>query len=198
MVEKDNSKLPEKLKCKLYPVVLELFSQKDFHQVNMREISKISKTSTTTLYRYFPSKERLFFTVLDEKISEIAQIVEAHIKGLESTKEIFRKLFWVTMNYYDENQGVAVAAFITVPMSTWMGENSYIREDVKKILMDVVKHGLEKNELDPSIKLQQYADLYYMYCYRQIHLWYYHGKRWKLVESIPRFFDLFWKTIAAS
>ncbi len=188
--------IPEKQKKRLYPVVLDLFSKKDFHLVNIREISKVSGLSTTTIYRYFPSKEKLFFTILDEKISEIAVVAKEHIKGIESTKEIFRKLFWVTMDYYDNNPGVAVSAFITVPMGTWMKEESYIRKDVNRILETVLKHGLEKNELDPSIKLESYMDLYYMNCYRQIHRWYYYGMKGKLTDSIPDFFEIVWKSVA--
>jgi len=57
-------------------------------------------------------------------------------------------------------------------------------------------HGREKGVLDPALGPEHYIDLYYMYCYRQIHLWYYHGMKWKLVDSIPRFFDVFWKTVS--
>ncbi|HPQ28958.1 MAG TPA: hypothetical protein PLQ82_10810 [Desulfobacteraceae bacterium] len=38
--------LPEKLKNRLYPAVLELFSDNDFHQVNMREIYNIWQRAT--------------------------------------------------------------------------------------------------------------------------------------------------------
>jgi AcrR family transcriptional regulator len=102
--------LPEKLRSRLYPVVLDLFSRKDFHQVNMREICKRSGLSLSTVYKYFPSKEALLFTILDRKISEIGVLMKTHLEGLESTKEIFRKVFWVTMDYYDKNPGVAITA----------------------------------------------------------------------------------------
>ena len=46
-----------KMKEKLYPAVLDLFSGKDFHQVNLREIYKKSGMSPSTIYKYFPSKE---------------------------------------------------------------------------------------------------------------------------------------------
>ena len=105
------------------------FSTKDFHRVSMREISKSSGLSTTTLYRYYPSKENLLFTVLDEKIGLLADKVRLHIQGLESTREMFRKLFWVTLDHYDKNPGLAVAIFITAPTLSWIGEESYIRKD---------------------------------------------------------------------
>lgn len=186
---------PEKLKQRLYPVVLELFADSDFHQVNIREIYKKSGISPSTIYRYFPSKEDLLFTILDEKIGEIGVLVREHIKGIESAREILRKIFWVTMDYYDRNPGVAVTAFITVPMRAWMKERSYRREDASVILAEVVKRARERGEIDPSIRTSQILDQYYMHCYRQIHLWYFNGMTTRLVDRIPVFFDVFWKTL---
>lgn len=195
-VRKPPSPLPEKLKQRLYPAVLELFAENDFHNVNIREIYRKSGISPSTIYRYFKSKEDLLFSILDEKISEIGVLVREHIKGIESTREILRKIFWVTMDYYDRNPGVAVTAFITVPMRTWMKEQSYRRDDASAIIEEVVKRARERGDIDPSIRESQILDLYYMYCYRQIHLWYFNGMTTRLVDRIPAFFDILWKTLS--
>ena len=189
--------LPEKLKNRLYPVVLDLFSRKDFHQVNMREICKLSGLSPSTVYKYFPSKEALLFTIMDQKISEIGVIMKRHIEGLESTREIFRKVFWVTMDYYDKNPGVAITAFITVPMRSWMRESSFVRTDASEIIAKITKYGHDRKEIDPALSPSQIMSLYYMFCHRQIQLWHFHGKKWTLVETVPRFFSLFWKAVSA-
>lgn len=188
--------LPEKLRDRLYPVVLDLFSRKDFHHVNMREICRLSGLSPSTVYKYFTSKESLLFTVLDHKISEIGELMKLHLGGLENTKEIFRKVFWVTMDYYDKNPGVAITAFITVPMRSWMREASYKRKDALEIMTRITHHGHERKEIDPALGPNQIMGLYYMFCHRQIQLWYYHGMKWRLVDTIPRFFDLFWKSVS--
>lgn len=190
------SAFPEKLKHRLYPAVLELFADNDFHRVNIREIYRTSGISPSTIYRYFPSKEDLLFAILDEKIGEIGVLVREHVKGIESAREILRKIFWVTMDYYDRNPGVAVTAFITVPMRAWMKERSYRREDASTILAGVVKRARERGEIDPAIRTSQILDQYYMHCYRQIHLWYFNGMTTKLVDRIPVFFDVLWKTLS--
>ena len=92
--------VPEKLKQRLYPAVLELFSDYDFHRVNIREISKRTGVSSGTIYRYFSSKEALIFTILDEQISGISRRISRHITGMADIREIFRKVFWVTMDFY--------------------------------------------------------------------------------------------------
>lgn len=195
VIAKKNA-LSDKNKQRLYPVVLDLFSKKDFHQVNIREIYKLSGLSPSTIYRYFTSKEDLLFTILDEKIIEIRELIKDHIRGLDSTKEIFRKVFWVTLDYYDNNPGVAITAFITVPMRAWMREDTYTTPEILDILNIILEHGRKNGEIDPSITPQMARDLYYMFSHRQIYVWYYHQMKWKLVDTIPRFFDQFWKIMS--
>lgn len=195
--DNESSELPEKHKTRLYPVVLELFSKKDFHKVSIREISKISGISTTTLYRYYPSKEKLLFSILDERLRELSSTIKLHIQGLESTKEMFRKLFWVTLNHYDKNPGLAVATFMTVPTRSWMQEETYHLKDAYKIIVEIINHGRNSDEIDSNISNEQIIDLYFMYCNRQIHRWCYHNNTSQLADSMGQFFDVFWKTVSA-
>lgn len=188
--------IPLKIRDRLYPAVLDLFSRNDFHRVNLREISRQSGVSTGTIYKYFSSKEDILFTILDGKISEIGSLVQEHVAGIENTKEIFRKVFQVTMDFYDRNPGVAITAFITVPMRTWMQENSYRRDREQKLMVRTLAKARKRGDFDTSIDDRHISDLYYMFCYRHIHSWYYHGMRWGLAESVPDFFELFWKVMA--
>jgi AcrR family transcriptional regulator len=187
--------IPDKIRGRLYPTVLELFSERDFHRVNLREISRRSGVSTGTIYKYFSSKEELLFTILDEKIGEISRLIREHIAGIESTQEVFRKAFYVVMDYYDRNPGVAITAFITVPMRTWMEEESYRREEEISLLHEVMEKARLRGDFDTSVKNRQVSDLFYMFCYRHIHSWYYHGMKWSLADKISDFFDLFWRIV---
>lgn len=186
-------KIPEKLKQRLYPAVLELFSDYDFHRVNIREISKRTGVSSGTIYKYFRSKENLIFTILDEQIAQISVLISYHINGMADIKEIFRKVFWVTMDFYDHNPGVAVTAFITVPMRTWMQDGSYKKQYDLSILKQHLDLARNKGEIDPDISNRQVLDAYYMVCYRYIHNWYYAGMNYRLTEKLDEYFKLFWK-----
>ncbi|MCC5859301.1 MAG: TetR/AcrR family transcriptional regulator [Ectothiorhodospiraceae bacterium] len=182
---------------RLYPAVLAAFAENDFHKVNIRQIYRESGISPSTIYKYYPSKEALLFAAIDYNIAQIAREVTVHIQGMEDTREILRKVFWVTLNYYDQNQDVAIAAFITIPLRSWMKEPSYIRHDSHVIIRDVYAHGLQRGELDPALSASDCSDQYFMYCYRQIHKWYFHGRSWRLVDKVPEFFPIFWKTVSA-
>lgn len=187
--------LPDKIKQRLYPVVLDLFSRRDFHQVNLRDISHQTGISTGTIYKYFSSKEDLLFSILDEKMSELPGLFAAQVQGLDDTAEIFRKIIWVSMDFYERNPAVAITAFITVPTRTWMQEHSYRREDVKTILRELVEHGKARGDIDTSVTPRIIEMMYYMFCYRHIHTWYYHGMKWKLTDRIGEIFDLLWKAV---
>lgn len=191
-----SGEMTDKLKQRLYPVVLEQFADNDFHRVNIRDICRLSGVSASTIYRYHPSKEALLFAILDEHLSELAGLVREHIRGLESSREILRNIFWVTMDYYDQRQGLAVTAFITLPMRAWMREDVFARRDAYEVIKGVVAHGRERGDLDPAISPSQMMDLYYMHCHRHIQMWYFRGRETALTAGLDKFFGIFWKTVA--
>ena len=188
--------LSDKQKAKLYPVVLELFSTRDFHQVTIRDISRLSGISTTTVYRHFTSKEKLLFSILNEKLSELVGLVSLHIQGLESTKEMFRKLFWVTLNHYDSNPGMAVACYVTAPTHAWMEDGTYRLKHAYELINGIILYGRNSGEIDPDITNEQIIDLYFMYCHRQVQRWCFRRKTNNLADSVSLFFDVFWKTVS--
>lgn len=191
---RDGAQIPAKQKERLYPAVLELFSGSDFHQVNMRTVSRVSGVSIGTIYRYFSSKEDLLFSILNEHLSELVELMYLHVKGMKSFKEIFRKLLWVTMDFYDNRPGLAITAFITVPTRTWMQDEGF--KVHKKIMEETLNAALRRNEVDPAIDIRRLQDIYLMICYRCIHTWYYFGRKWKLVDAIDSDFEIFWKMLA--
>jgi len=196
MIMTEKPIIPEKLKDRLYPVVLRQFSSKDFHAVNIRDISRESGISTGTIYKYFISKEDLLFSIIEEKLLVLASLLRMHLAGTEDIREMFRKLFWVTMNFFDENPDLAVTAFITVPLKSFMANKSYKRETEMDILNEIVEKAKKKGAVISDIENHYFADLYMMIIQRHIQNWYVHGMKWKLAETINHFFDFFWKVVA--
>jgi AcrR family transcriptional regulator len=188
---RNGQNIPEKHKHRLYPAVLEVFSERDFHQVDMRTISKKSGVSISTIYQYYSSKESLLFSILGEHLDELVDLIALHLQGLDSSKEIFRKVLWVTMDFYDNRPGVAITMFITVPTRTWMHQEAY--RIGNKMMDRVIKEAHERGDIDPRIDSRLFKDIFYMISYRLIMSWYYFGMKWKLVDALERDFEIFWK-----
>jgi AcrR family transcriptional regulator len=191
----EKPKIPHKLKERLYPVVLSQFASKDFHAVNIRDISKESGISSGTIYKYFKSKEDLLFSIIDDKLLNLATLLRMHLEGIEDIREMFRKMFWVTMNFFDNDPDLAITAFITVPSKSFMASKSYKRETELDILNGVVEKAKQKGAVISDIENHYFADLYIMITQRHIQNWYVHGMKWKLADSINQFFDFFWKVV---
>jgi len=191
----ETQKMPQKLKDRLYPVVLRQFAGKDFHAVNIRDISRESGISTGTIYKYFSSKEDLLFSIINEKLLDLASLMRLHLEGTEDVREMFRKLFWVTMNFFDKNPDLAITAFITVPLKSFMANKSYKRETEIDILNEIVEKAKRKGAVISDMENHYFVDLYMMISVRHIQNWYVHGMKWKLADTINHFFDFFWKVV---
>jgi AcrR family transcriptional regulator len=187
---------PVKVKNKLFPFVIDFFSENDFHRVNMKRLSEISGVSTATIYKYFHSKEDLIFAVLEEHIKEVSEKQKLHIQGLESTREKFRKLFWVLMDHYEKNPGLPILFFITIPTGTWMERESWALPEIDTFMRAIIKNGKSKGDIDPIISESHIIGLFFMYCSHEVQIWYYRKCKWNLVDAIDRFFPIFWKTIS--
>lgn len=194
--EKPEFSAPVKVKNKLFPTVVDFFSENDFHRVNMKKLSEISGVSTATIYKYFNSKEDLIFAILEENIMEISEKQKTHVQGLESTREKFRKLFWVIMDHYEKNPGLPILFFITIPTGTWMGRESWSLPAINDLMKAVIKKGRDRGEIDPDISDSHIIGLFFMYCSHEVQIWYYRKRKWNLVDAIDRFFPIFWKTIS--
>jgi AcrR family transcriptional regulator len=169
---------------------------KDFHAVNIRDISKESGISSGTIYKYYFSKEDILFSIIDEKLRDLASLLRMHIAGTEDIREMFRKLFWVTMNFFDNNPDLAITAFITVPLKSFMASKSYKRETEIDILNEIIEKAKKKGAVMSDIENNYFVDLYIMITHRHIQNWYVHGMKWKLADTINNFFDFFWKVVA--
>ena len=50
---------------RLEKVVLEIFSNSDFHKASIRDVAEQAGVSFTTIYKHYGSKERLVFAFVD-------------------------------------------------------------------------------------------------------------------------------------
>ena len=189
--------VPEKIKKRLYPVVMDFFAENDFHQVNIRKISQASGLSTGTIYKYYHSKEELILDILEEKIKELKRLAVIHDQGLESARERFHKAFWVLLDAYDRDPGLAISFFITVPTRTWMQRESYSRYDAHELFSRIADQGRARGEIDPDLTNSQITGLFFMHLQREVNIWYYRGRQWKLADALDSFFPLFWKAVKA-
>ncbi len=66
----------------------ELFEEKSFHEIGMRDIAVKAGVSAASIYRYFPSRDDLFVEALIQDINEIEQRFQRRLKHGDTIEDI--------------------------------------------------------------------------------------------------------------
>ena len=82
---------------------MDLFSQKDFHQIGMRDIAKRAGISAAAIYRYFPSRDDVFVEALVRHMQVVEALFEKNVKAGRTSLE---ELAMGSVDYLLENESV--------------------------------------------------------------------------------------------
>ena len=81
-----------------------VFAAKGFFPTTMSDIARKAEFGTGTLYKYFKSKEELYFTLIDEKVEEINRLVNAELSKKTSAIERIRKALGLQFEFIERNR----------------------------------------------------------------------------------------------
>lgn len=81
-----------------------VFAAKGFFPTTMSEIAETAEFGTGTLYKYFKSKEDLYFTLINEKTDEINRLVKSELLQKTSAIERIRKVLGLQLEFIERNR----------------------------------------------------------------------------------------------
>ena len=67
---------------------MELFEEKSFHEIGMRDIALKAGVSAASIYRYFPSQDDLFVEALMQDINTIEQLLQKRVSNGDNMETI--------------------------------------------------------------------------------------------------------------
>jgi AcrR family transcriptional regulator len=82
---------------------MDLFGQKDFHNIGMRDIAKRAGISAAAIYRYFPSRDDVFVEALVRHMKMVENLYEEKVKAGNTSLE---ELALVSVDYMLKNESV--------------------------------------------------------------------------------------------
>lgn len=82
---------------------IEVFSKKDFKTSSISEIAQRAGIANGTIYKYFKSKEDLFFSIPIEKTKEFCSQVELHLEGIPGALNKISKFVWYFLYFFKTN-----------------------------------------------------------------------------------------------
>jgi len=135
-----------------------VFAAKGFFPTTMSDIARRAEFGTGTLYKYFKSKEELYFTLIDEKVEEINRLVKTELSQRNSTVERIKKVLRLQFVFIERNRD-----FFRIYISERSRFEWTVKDDLGKglhekmvsyidILSEVIRQGIKKGEfrsMDP-------------------------------------------------
>jgi AcrR family transcriptional regulator len=77
-----------------------IFARRDYHEVQMDDVVEASGVGKGTLYRYFPSKQDLYFAVMFEGIEDLRAELEVAVGTEEPPARKIRRIVHRTLAYF--------------------------------------------------------------------------------------------------
>ena len=183
---------------RLGDAILEMFSESDFHAVGIRDIAHKAEVSFSTIYKHYGNKEGLVFAFVDIWMARLTDRIIDHLQGIDNLKEKLRKIFWLQLDYYERHSDFAKIIFLTLPMKTWMSDESFEQRRMFNLLMDVLKQGQEDKTLTPDVDTRVLLDFMLGFVQRSFIMWIQRGQKEGLARQTDVMFDLVWRGMAFS
>lgn len=184
------------VRARLEKAVLEVFSNHDFHQANVRDVAQRAGVSFTTIYKHFGSKEGLLFAFLDIWLGKLTERIIDHLQGIEDLKEKLRKVLWLQLDYYERHQGLGRILFMTLPMKTWMADATFRQKRMINLYLEVLKRGQREGVLNDAVRAGVLLDFMLGTVQRSFVMWVSRGREEPLADQAHNLFAMIWRAIA--
>jgi AcrR family transcriptional regulator len=181
---------------RLEQAVLDIFSHSDFHKANIRDVANRAGVSFSTIYKHYGSKERLVFAFVDVWLGELTERIYDHLQGIEDLKEKMRKVLWLQLDYYERNQGLARIIFMTLPMKTWMADETFKQKKMINMYLEVMRYGQKEGILNPHVRAGVLLDFMLGIVQRAFTMWISRGQQGRLTDQAGTLFEMVWRAIS--
>ena len=175
-----------------------VFAAKGFFQTTMSEIAQAAEFGTGTLYKYFKSKEDLYFTLIDEKTNEINRLVKAELSRKTSAIERIKKALILELEFIERNRD-----FFRIYTSEGSRFEWSIKDDCGKkihdkmvdyihLLAQVLKEGMKANELktlDPMDLAHAFEGIVHSFIFE----WLISPESYPLISKVEIILEIFLK-----
>lgn len=183
--------------ARLEKAVLELFSQRDFHEVSLQDVARSANVSLQTIYKYFGSKEALVYGMLDIMLGRLAERMIDHLQGIDDARERLRKTCWVTLDYMDRHPAVMLLMFTAVPVSRHKNIGIYESPELMGAFLGVFKDGQQRGVLNGQVSSKVLLDVFMGIIGRVVLMHIVRGEKSPLTEQFDALFHILWRAMSA-
>ncbi len=116
-----------------------------------------------------------------------------HLHGIENLKEKLRKVFWLQLDYYERHEKFGRIIFMTLPMKTWMVDETFAQPRMMSLMIDVLRQGQSEGILNPDVRAGILLDFVMGFVQRSFFMWILRGKEESLADQANVMFEMVWQ-----
>jgi AcrR family transcriptional regulator len=192
----DRSQLDPDTRLRIEQAVLDIFSEREFHRVGLIEVARGANVSLQTIYKYYGSKEALLFSSLDTWMGKLAVRMIDHLQGIEDYKEKFRKVFWVSLDFFERNPKVMQLVMSSVYLNTWRKQETFQNPELFGTFIRVLGEGRVKGVLNDQVDEKILLDYIFGVMFRLVQMYFHRGQRESLTKQANVLFEMLWRAIS--
>jgi AcrR family transcriptional regulator len=159
MREQDNHSAAKH--ARILQAAVELFTERDFHQVLMDDVADRADVGKGTVYRYFPTKEELYFATIFEGWDQLGKELEAVVQQHGPLHETLEHMTRQVLSYFWHRR-----QFVTLVNrleNTLEGEEQADwqrrRDSIVGVFVDILSKGVRTQAL-PNGQLRLVTEMY--------------------------------------
>jgi AcrR family transcriptional regulator len=132
-----------------------VFAAKGFFSTTMSDIAREAEFGTGSLYKYFKSKEDLYFTLIDEKAEEINGPVKAELSQKTPAVERIKNVLGLQFEFFERNRDFFRIYASERSRFEWTVKDELGKDLHEKmvayihLLAEVMRQGIEEGEFRP-------------------------------------------------
>jgi len=148
IVKEEKIKRKERKRERMLEVAAELFSKKNYHEVMMDDVARLTDVAKGTVYNYFSSKEELYFTIMSSKLenlnTSLKNKIASEISIIDSLHSYIIHLYMFMMKY--QNFFLMYQKEYMNAQNEFCDELRGMSDELKSILSDVIYKGKRENQ----------------------------------------------------
>jgi TetR/AcrR family transcriptional regulator, fatty acid metabolism regulator protein len=169
-----------------------LFADRGFANTKISDISSQVGIRDSTIYEHFRNKEDILFTIPEEKVIELINKTEEHIKGIFDAKTKLGKLTWLYLEHLSNNKDLAKLLLFEIrSYREFYKWNCYsIFKKFNENFRQIISEGQQNNEFGSDISPSVILKLFYGTIDNIVIAWLIHNVPADPMEFFNDFFDL--------
>lgn len=182
---------------RLERAVFELFTQKEFHQVALKDVAAHAHVSLQTIYKYFGGKEQLVAWMINGTLTRLSRRMVEQLKAIEQYELRLSRTLWVMLDYFDKHPLLPQLLARSLPVSQHSDLPVYESAELMDAFLGLFKEGQAQGQLRSDVSSKMLLDVFMGILTRVVLMQTVRREKQTLLERHAVLFDMIWQALRA-